>query len=93
MTLARSTAYRRVIEALESPPGLERLTSEQRGTLRGAAKTLVFANASDEETRGALQAAQMVLLSILRRGCDPWTERLADDVAGVGPATSEELAA
>jgi hypothetical protein len=82
-----------VIEARDNPRRLARPTSERRDTLRDAAKTLVFAPASDEETQDALQAAQMVLLSILRRGCDPWAERLAGDVARAGPATSEELAA
>ena len=92
MTRARSRAYGRVIRALESPFAQARLTAEQCDTMRDAADTLVLANASDDDARAALLDARTVLLSILRPGCDPWTERLADDVEDAGPATCQELA-
>ena len=92
MTRARWSAYGRVIRALESQLAPARLLAEQRDTMRVAADTLVLANASDEDTSAALLAARTVLLSILRPACDPWTERLADDVEDAGPATCQELA-
>jgi hypothetical protein len=82
-----------VIRALDSPFAQTRLTAEQRDTMRDAADTLVLANACDDDACAALLDARTVLLSILGPGCDPWTERLADDVEDAGPTSCQALAA
>ena len=49
MTPGRSRAYGRVMRALKSRSALDRMSSEQRETLREAADTLVLARSTDDE--------------------------------------------
>jgi hypothetical protein len=103
MTPRRSRAYGRVMRALESRSALDRMSSEQRETLRESADTLALARSTDDESVAALAAARSVLVSIRRREAEPWIEQLADDLEDAGPApiilvamgtqASDELAA
>ena len=81
------------MRALRSPRGLERLTRNQQDTLREAADIVLLASASDCDTEAALLDARTVLLSIVLAGCDPWVERLADDLEDAGPIVIDTLAA
>ena len=71
MTPGRSRAYGRVMRALKSRSALDRMSSEQRETLREAADTLVLARSTDDESLAALAAARSVLMSIRRDEASP----------------------
>ena len=86
MTPRRSRAYGRVMRALKSRSALDRMSSEQRETLREAADTLVLARSTDDESLAALAAARSVLMSIRRDEAEPWIEQFADDSEDAGPA-------
>jgi hypothetical protein len=87
MTLGKSRAYGRIIRALDSHTALERMTAEQRETVREAADTLVLAEAHDHAARMALATARAVLLRARRSDCDQWIEQLSDDLEDAGAAT------
>jgi hypothetical protein len=72
---------------------MERLTDNQRDTMRDTADTLVLASACGGDTDAAMVAARTVLLSLVRPGCDAWVERLADDLEDTGPTVIDLLAA
>jgi hypothetical protein len=74
------------MRAIESRSALERLSSEERETLRDAADTLVLAHTSDGDSRAALAVARAILLSIQRDRIEPWIEQLGDDLEDAGPA-------
>jgi hypothetical protein len=82
----RSRAYGRAMRALDSRSALERLSPEERETLRDAADMLVLARSSDTDSSAALAAARAILVSIRRDRIEPWIEQLADDLEDAGPA-------
>jgi hypothetical protein len=92
MTVRRSRAYGRVIRALESRSALDRLSSEDRDTLREAADTLVLAPTFDHDAQSAWAVARALLVSIRRDEFEPWIEQLADDLEDAGPAPIQVFA-
>ena len=67
------------------PTAHDRLTRDQRDTLRETADTLVLAQAHDPDVVAALAAARAVLLNARRGKPEPWIEQLADDLEDAGP--------
>ncbi len=80
------------MRALRTPSAVDRLSAEDRDTLRETADTIVLAPDCTAEARMALAAARAVLLSIQRDEVEPWIEQLADDLEDAGPWLVDRLA-
>lgn len=88
MTSERSSSYGRVMRTL-TEVGPAKLHDAESRVVRDAADTLLFAvSASDPEVRESVTIVDRLMSDLAASG--RWTEesarRLADDVAGCGPA-------
>lgn len=92
MTPDRSSAYGRVIRALEEA-GTVKLFHLERVQLRTAADTLLFAAVDDPAALDALADAEHLARNLVQTG--RWLpERaaaLADDVAACGPSMADDV--
>ena len=96
MNAERADAYGRVMDTLREL-GPSKLLAGEQDAIRGAADSLLFSRDArgDQAAHDALRVVERLCRALVDSG--RWTEqaaeRLADDVAGCGPALLPELRA